>query len=57
MSAAACKAAICNNNAAATAEVVVREARRGNFTDEQLEELTHCADKFVKDVLAIVQSE
>ena len=57
MSAAACKAAICNSNASATADETTRLIRRGEFTDDQLEELTNCADKFIKDTLRIISDD
>ena len=57
MSAAACKAAICNNNAAAAADTITQFVNAGEFDDEQLDALADCADKFVKDVLRIVKDD
>lgn len=62
MSKAACKAAICLNNAKTTVETVDRIAfnplnTKSEFTDEQLEKIAACSDKFTYDLMLITQQD
>ena len=55
MSGAACKEVLCLGNAAATANDAKRQLIRGDYDQEEAEQLRICAENFIKDVMKIAE--
>ena len=55
MSGPPCKAVLCLENAAATAKRAAQQVNRGDYTEEEFENLRICAEIFIKDVMKIAE--